>query len=255
MERVITIIKETYESMGRAFAQSGPKLVAAAIVVVAGLVLARVAKAAMSHVLRAIKLERFAEKVGLSAALKRAEVDKTATEIGCALVYWTGLVFTMLATLETLSIAGTRAMTALVDTIPSVVLAVVTLVVGLNLASFVAKLAQTAAVNAEIRQARLVRNATQLGLGVLVVLLALRQFDIPAQLLGTTFLIIVGAASLALALAFGLGCRDLAAGIARSTWQSEQERSRALSEASELGDQVFPNANERRSRSGRHLAA
>src|SRR5262249_13657683 len=45
VEQVITILKQTLDSMGAFFAHTGPKLLAASIVVVVGILLARVVKA------------------------------------------------------------------------------------------------------------------------------------------------------------------------------------------------------------------
>ena len=254
MEQVITILKQTFESMGGFFAHTGPKVLAAIIVMVVGVLLARVAKAVINKVLGAVKFETLAAKMGLTNVLRRAEVQQSSSQILGTIVYWTLLIFTLLAALGTLDIAGTNAMTAVVNMIPQVVLAGMILVLGLNVSAFVAKLVQTAAVNAEIRQARLVRNAVHYGLSTMVVLLALRQFDIPTQLLGNAFLIFFGGTCLAMALAFGLGTRDLAGSIAQSKWQQEKEESKALSEASELGSGVFPQQNQRKQRN-RNLAA
>ena len=253
MEQVITILKQTFESMGGFFTHTGPKLLAAIIVIVVGVLLARVVKAVINKLLAAVKFESLAAKLGLTNVLKRAEVQQTSSEILCTMVYWTMLIFTLLAALGTLDIAGTSAMTAVVTMIPQVVLAGAILVLGLNVSAFVAKLVQTAAVNAEIRQARMVRNAVHYGLSTMVVLLALRQFDISTQLLGSAFLIFFGGTCLAMALAFGLGCRDLAGSIAQEKWQREKNESKTLSEASELGSGVFPQAN--RTKRNRNLAA
>jgi len=256
VEQVITILKQTFESMGAFFAHTGPKLLAAIIVMVVGVLVARVAKAGLNRVLGWVRFENLATRLGLGNVLRRAEVQQSSSEILCTLVYWTLLIFTSLAALGTLGIAGTSAMTAVVDTIPQVVLAGAILVLGLNVSAFVAKLVQTTAVNAEIRQARLVRNAVHYGLSTMVVLLALKQFDISSQLLGNAFLIFFGGTCLAMALAFGLGSRDLAGNIAQSKWQQEKEQSRTLSENSELGSGVFPTqSSQRRQQRNRNLAA
>ena len=253
MEQVITILKQTLDSMGGFFAHTGPKLLAAAIVVVVGILLARVVKAGLNRVLSWVKFEQLANKLGMTNVLRRAEVEQSTSEIVCTMVYWTMLIFTLLVALGTLGIAGTPAAIAVVGTIPHVVLAGAILVLGLNVSAFVAKLVQTAAVNSEIRQARLVRNAVHFGLSTMVVLLALKQFDISSQLLGNAFLIFFAGTCLAMALAFGLGGRDLAGDIVKSTWENEKEQSKALSENSELGSGVFPRSN--RKQRSRNLAA
>jgi hypothetical protein len=253
LEQVITILKQTVGSMGDFFAHTGPKLLAASIVVVVGILLARVVKAGLIRLLGWVKFEELANKLGMTNVLRRAQVEQSTSEILCTMVYWTMLIFTLLVALGTLGIAGTPAVTAIVDTIPQVVLAGAILVLGLNVSAFVAKLVQTTAVNSEIRQARLVRNAVHYGLSTMVVLLALKQFDISSQLLGNAFLIFFAGTCLAMALAFGLGGRDLAGTIVKSTWENEKEQSKALSENSELGSGVFPRPN--RKQRNRNLAA
>jgi hypothetical protein len=246
MNQVIDIITETYDWMIGVVTQGGPKILAAAIIVVVGVLLARVIKAGLHHTLRLIKFESVATRLGMTGALQRADVKLTSSDVICTLVYWTCLVFTLLATLGALGIAGSAAMTSVLDTIPKVVLAAAIVILGFNVSAFLAKLAQAAAVNAEIRQARMVRNVMHFGLCLLVVMLALEPFAIPAQFLGMAFLILFGGVCLSLALAFGLGSRDLAGNLARSKWQEEQDQSRALSDASQLGNEVFPNTNSSR---------
>jgi len=252
VEKTVTILKQTFDTIGGFITNIAPQLAAAIIVAVVGVLVARVAKAALNRALAAVQFERLASKTGLTNVLRRAEVEQSPSEVLCTMVYWILLIFTLLGTMGTLGIAATGAMTAVIDMIPQVVLAAVILVFGLNVSGFVAKFVQTAAVNAEIRQARLVRNALHYGLSTLVVLLALKQFDISTQLLSSAFLIFFGGTCLAMALAFGLGCRDLAGSIARAKWQQELDESHTLSEASELGNGIFPQSKRNR---GRSLAA
>jgi len=253
LEQVISNLKQTFESMGSFFSHTGPKVIAAIIVLVLGVLVARIAKAGLHRALGWMRFETLAGKIGMTNVLRRAEIQPTASDLLCTVVYWTVLIFTLLSALGTLGIAGTSAMTTIVDTVPQVVLAGAILVLGLNVSAFVSKLVQTAAVNSEIRQARLVRNVVHYGLSAMVVLLALRQFDISASLLGNAFLIFFGGTCLAMALAFGLGCREMAGEIAQSKWRTEKEQSRALSENSGLGTEVFPQSSSRRPR--RNLAA
>src|SRR5262249_7742240 len=156
--QVITILKQTWESMSGFFSHTGPKVLAAVIVMVIGILVARLAKAGLNRGLKWGKLGNATQKIGINNALRRAGDQPTGSEILCTMVYWTLLIFTLLTALGTLGIGGTTAMTAIVDTIPQVVLAGAILVLGLNISAFVAKLVQTAAVNSEIRQARMVRN-------------------------------------------------------------------------------------------------
>lgn len=255
MNTTISILKETFESMVGALTSAAPKVLATAVVVVLGLLVARTAKALFHRLLGAVQFDDFAKKIGLSDVLVRADVSQSASAIVCTLVYWTFLVFTGLAALGALGFGNAGTFAAIGEMIPNVVIAVAILVLGLNVAAFLSKLIQTTAVNAEVRQARLVRNAAYYGMGTLVVILALRQLGISAEILSTGFYIFFAGSCLAMALAFGLGSRDLAGGIAKNTLKTEQNQSRTLSEASVLGNNVFPTQAPRKRRRGKAAAA
>lgn len=255
MEALINVLKETYASMSETLTGAGPKILATVIVVVAGLLVARTAKALVHQLLKAVSFERASEKMGITDVLKRADVSQTASAILCTLIYWTFLLFTGLVALGTLGIASAETFAAVGALIPSVIIAVAILVLGLNVSAFLAKLIQTAAVNAEVRQGRLVRNAVHYAMSTLVVILAVQQLGISDEILGTAFLIFFGATCLAMALAFGLGSREWAGNIVKSRWKDEQSQSDALSKASELGNEIFPAVATTKKRSRRRTAA
>jgi hypothetical protein len=255
VEQIIQILKSSYGSMVGFVSHTAPTLFATTFVLVAGLFASRVIKAGVSYVLGALRFESLAARLGISSALERADVEQTPTEVICTMVYWTCLGFVLLATLGTMGVAGMAAVTAVAAIIPKVVLATAILIIGVNVSAFVSKLAQTAAVNAEIRQARLMRNVMHYTMSALVVLLALKTFDVPAALLTQLALITFGAAALGLAIALGLGGRDLARSITEATWQHEQDTSKVLSYNSQLGNNVFPNGSVRKHSKKGHLNA
>jgi hypothetical protein len=256
MDNFIQILKSTYESVSSAVVWAAPKIAAAAVVIVVGLLVARIARAVVQRVLKLVRFESLATRVGMTNVLKRAEVNASASDIVGTLVYWTLLLFTALLTLGVLGFATSATFTVVGAMIPNVVIACAILILGLNVASFVAKLIQTAVVNAEIRQGRLIRNTAHYGMGALVVILAAQQLGISTAILTTSFFIFFGATCLAMALAIGLGSREWAGRLAESTWKNEKEQSRALAEASMLGTQILPSSgNGRSKRASSKLAA
>jgi hypothetical protein len=182
-------------------------------------------------------------------------VNATATDILGTLVYWTLLAFTALVALGVLGIATAETFAAVGAMIPNVVIASAILVLGLNVSSFLAKLIQTAVVNAEIRQGRFIRNAAHLGMGALVVILAAKQLGVPDAILSTAFLIFFAGTCLAMALAVGLGSREWAGKLAESSWKQEKDQARAMAEASKLGTQIFPSSPSRTKRSASNKLA
>ncbi len=242
METLLGILTTTYQTTSTVVLAYAPRLAATLLVVLAGLIVTRAAKAAVLAILEALKVDDLASRIGATAALKRADVGMSMSEIVASLVYWTFLVFTTMVGLSTLGITDAHMFSAISAIVPNVIVASLILVLGLNLSAFVSKLIQTAAVNSEIRQARMARNVAHYGMGSLVLVLALRQLGVPDALLSQGFMIALASTGAALALAFGFGGRDLANGIATASWKHEREQSLALAEASKLGRDVFPGA-------------
>ena len=249
METTIQMLKSAYHSTASIVVAGAPKIAIAAVVIVVGLLLARVARAVLHYVLGLVRFEGLANRIGVSDVLKRAEVKSNATEILGTIVYWTFLIFTAIVALGVLGLATPDTFAAVGAMVPNVVIATAVLILGLNVASFLSKLIQTAVVNAEIRPARFIRNAAHFGMGTLVVILAAKQLGISNDILSTSFYIFFGGTCLAMALAFGLGSREWAGRLAEDTWTKEQEQARTLTEASMLGTQIFPSSNTRTRRS------
>jgi hypothetical protein len=95
-----------------------------------------------------------------------------------------------------------------VSYLPNVIAAVFILVLGIFAAAFLSSTVRTAASNAGILQAHLLGQFTQTVVVISAAVGALQQLRIP--FFGEVFLIILGGISLGCALAFGLGCKDLA---------------------------------------------
>jgi hypothetical protein len=246
MSKLMMLLEETFSATVATVSAALPGILVAAIVVVVGVLLARTAKALVHQALRITRFETFAERSGMSNVLGRADVEQSASEIIGTIVYWMILVFTGLVALTALGFAEASTFAVVGSMIPSVVVAAAILILGLNVSAFIAKLIQTAAVNAEVRQARFVRNAAHYAMATLVAIVALKQLGVPGDILGMAFYMFFGGTCLALALAFGLGSRELAGQIIGATFRAEQDKARALSEASELGNQIFPTSKLRK---------
>src|SRR5687768_10886216 len=106
METLLRILKETYSSMADGVVSASPKILAASIIVVVGLLVARVAKALVHQLLRLARFESLAGRVGISNVLSRADVQQSSSDLICTFVYWTFLLFTGLAALSALGFAN-----------------------------------------------------------------------------------------------------------------------------------------------------
>ncbi len=105
----------------------------------------------------------------------------------------------------------------LFDYIPHVIAAVIVLAVGTFAARFLARSVLITAVNLKIHSARLVSVGVKWRVMVLTAAMALEQLGIGGQIVILSFAILFGGIVLALALALGLGSKDM---VSRS-WEKQ----------------------------------
>jgi hypothetical protein len=147
------------------------------------------------------------------------------------LVFWLVMFTVILLAANALGLDSlANVVSTLVSYIPSVIAAIVIILVGIVLGGFVGGLiaASAGAVHGGRALARLGRG----GVIVLAIFMALQQLGIATDIVTTAFAILFGAIAFALALAFGLGNRDLAAEITRE-WYDRYRRERAEAVARE----------------------
>jgi small-conductance mechanosensitive channel len=94
--------------------------------------------------------------------------------------------------------------------LPQIVVAILILFVGILAANFLSRAALLTAVNAGYRSPRLWSGLVSFIIWILTISMALEQIGLARQTVVAAFSIVFGAVMLALAIAFGLGGRDLA---------------------------------------------
>jgi vacuolar-type H+-ATPase subunit I/STV1 len=115
----------------------------------------------------------------------------------------------------------------LVSYIPSVIAAIVIILVGIVLGQFVGGLIGASA--GALHGGRALARVGSGGVILLAVFMALQELGIATDIVTTAFAILFGAIALALALAFGLGNRELAAEVTRDWYERyKKEKDDAL---------------------------
>lgn len=189
-----------------------PRVVGAALLLVAGWLVAKIARRLAIRLLRFLRVDVLAEQAGMEDVLMRGDVRYTTVTILANLLYW----FILFAsTLAALNVLGLRAADDLFHRIvlyvPNVFVALVVLIFGSVFARFVKVASFTYLSNIGVDGAELISAIAQIAVVVFVISVALEQLAIGGQVLVSAFQIVFGAVCLAFALAFGLGGRDWAA--------------------------------------------
>jgi Conserved TM helix len=189
-----------------------PNLFFAVVIIVVGWVLCNIIKRVTVRLLRICQFDVLADRAGIKKALERGGIKQTTSDIVGLLVFWFIFLIAIVTTLETLNLSGaTDTLHTIYLYIPKIVAALVVLILGLYFANFLETVTRTSCANAGLEQAASIGRAVYLGTVIFVVAGIFEILDIASEIVIWAFILVFGAVCLALALAFGLGGRDVAA--------------------------------------------
>ena len=211
-------------SFGDVFGELIPQMLAALALVFVGYLFAKLMERVVDRLLRRVGLNRILDRGGVLDAVGRSGTRMNPTRLLSKLVFWLVMFAVILTAANVMgleSVAGV--FSTLVSYIPSVIAAVVIILVGIVLGQFVGSLIAASA--GGISGGRALARLGTGGVILLAVFMALQELGIATDIVTTAFAILFGAVALALALAFGLGNRDLAGEITRD-WYEQYKRER-----------------------------
>ena len=186
-----------------------PAILGALLILLVGGIIAKVLEGFIIRVLKLITLDKIADQIQLSAVLSRGGIRRKLSELIGAVIYWIVMLAFVMTALNALNLTvAAELFQQIVSFLPNVIAAVFILIVGVFASAFLATTVRTAASNAGIVQSHLLAQAVQTVVVIFTGVAALQQLQI--QFVGEVFLIILIGISLGAALAFGLGCKDLA---------------------------------------------
>ena len=208
-EAILVTLRETWSGYVEGLRLVIPRLLAMLSVVVAGWLVAAVARAVVGRALGWLRVSRLAERTGAAELLRKAELPP-AERLAASAVFWVLFLGFLLAGLDALGFNTLQSLRSeLLLLVPRLVGALAILAVGLVLANVVWRVVLLAAVNAGWPSARLVGGAIYFLLLTVAAAMALDHVGLARPIVLTAFAIVVGAVMLALAIAVGVGSGPL----------------------------------------------
>ena len=196
-----------------------PRLGLALVVLIVGWLLAKAARFAIVRGLRAVNFHVVTQRAGLDGFLHDGGIEADSTEILGLLVYWLVILGALLIAFNSLGLAYvTDLLVQVLLFVPRVMVAILILAFGAYFARFIGNAITAYCRNVHIQDAELLGRLAQYAIVTFVVLIALDQVNIGGDIVRQSFLIVLAGLVLALALAFGLGGKDWAAGILERWW-------------------------------------
>ena len=187
-----------------------PRLFGALVVVLLGFVVAKLLDTLLSKVLAKVGLDRLMAGTGLTKLLGRAGIRIPVSALIGKVVYWFVLLIFLVSAAESLGlerVSATLDMLALY--VPKVFGAALILLAGVLLAQLLSGLVRGAAESVGLDYANGLARMAQ-GLVIIIsISVAIGQLEVKTELLNYVIAIVLITVGLAVALAFGLGSREL----------------------------------------------
>jgi hypothetical protein len=209
-EIVISELTQAWQEMVRGFAHYLPRLVVMLIVVFIGWLIAYLLKAIVRGILRVTKFSKLSENSGATQLLNQAALP-SSTELVSRFVFWVAWVGFILLGVSVLGIVALQGYIARFFLfLPRLVVALLILFFGSLAASFFSRAALLAAVNANFRSSRFFSISIRIIISIFTLAMTFEVLGVAEETMLIFFGAVFGAIMLALAIAFGLGGKDLA---------------------------------------------
>jgi hypothetical protein len=206
-----------FSRLNQSFAQLAdivPALLGALIILFAGYLLAKLVEKGVERILRKLRLNNLLERGGVMEAVERTGSHFNPTRVVGKLLFWFVMFGVIMLAANALGMESLAEVFAeLVGYIPSLMSAIVILIVGIVLGRFTGGLIMASA--GAVQGGPTLARVGRWGVVVLAVFMALQELGIATDIVTTAFAILFGAIALAMALAFGLGNRELAGEVTR----------------------------------------
>lgn len=199
-------INEIVASLGRFL----PRFLEMLVIVLIGWLIAFILKLLLRSVLKITRFDRLSEHTGATHFLRSAALP-SLTELVSRVAFWVAWIGFILLGVNVLGVVGIEQhVTSFFGFLPRLIAALVILFFGLLGASFFSRAALLSGVNKDVPSPRLISWAVRTMLILFVVSMAFEELGIGSRTVIVAFTLTFGALMLGLALAFGLGGKDLA---------------------------------------------
>lgn len=181
------------------------------IILIIGWLLSKVVKAVVSKALKALKMDDISDRIELDKLLSKGGINYSFSDLVGVVCYWLGLLITFMVAINAIGLTiAADLLTKVVLYIPHVIAAMFILILGMFAATLMKNIVQTAANNAGLSQSKLLAQIVETIVIAFAVFVGIEQLGIGIHITELTISIVLGSVGLGLALAFGLGCKDIA---------------------------------------------
>jgi hypothetical protein len=209
-EMILNGLQQAHQNFEHMLADFLPRFIVMLVIILIGWLVAYIIKLAVRTILKFTEIDRVSEEAGASQLLRRADLP-AVSELLCRALFWVIWLAFITVGISILGIVSLQQhISNLLTLLPQIFVAFFVLFVGYLAANFFSRTVLLAGVNAGLPAPRLLSETVRALVGLLALSMALEQIGLGRQTVLIAFSIAFGALMLGLAIAFGLGGRDLA---------------------------------------------
>ena len=187
-----------------------PNLLVALVILIVGWIIARVIRALVERALRLVRFDILTERAGINQALLQGQITTNPSGIVGKLFYWIVVLLALVMAIDALGLTvATQLLNELLFYIPNVIAAVFILTLGFFFGGLVRGFVQTLVGGVRAVNPETIGKVAQAAVIIFAVAASLEQLRIATTIITNAFTLLFGALALGLALAFGLGCKDM----------------------------------------------
>jgi len=183
----------------------------ALVLLLVGLLVARGLGKLVTIIFNTLRLDKLAKQVGFTSILEKGNIKRTSSELLGDLAYWVTALVVIIGVLSFFGLAVESALARVFSFMAIVILASLVLGIGVFLAGLISALVRMVMANFELEGSKLTSRIVYYIIVIFAFLAALAELGIQSEAFVPHLGIIIGAPALAAAIAFGLGCKDMAA--------------------------------------------
>ena len=196
-----------------------PRLAIALVVVLAGWLIAKTVRFAVTKALRAINFNVLTERAGLDNFLRQGGWGGDTSSLFGVLAYWLVILAALLMAFNGMGLSYIADLLGrVVWFVPNLFVALLVLAFGSYFARFVGEAVSSYFRGAQMRDAVLLGQIARYAVMAFVILIALDQIKVGGDIVRESFLVVLAGVVFALALAFGLAGKDWAAAQIERWW-------------------------------------
>lgn len=206
-----------------------PALVGAAVILVTGYFLARQVQRWADDTLKRLNFNRMASVGGLDEVVGRTGSRLDPVRALAKLIFWLVMLVVILLASTALGLESINEMFGtMLAFIPTLIAGIVIVILGIILGEFVRGLIVASA--GSVSGVPTVAKMAKAAVIMIALFMALQQVGVAEEIVTAAFTLILGAAALAVGLAFGLGNRELAGEITRRWYEQGHRQDRRHSD-------------------------